>query len=161
MKMKYKIKLKLFFQILNFYFLRNEHQRNKNKKSSKYVKKEKPDYRKWIETHRNEILTLDPKIRTDYVFKHLNEDLKLNKSQKEIYQLLYRSNLINHKPITEDPKISASTTITQLTNDILNVCQGTLFEISQPLLQRYIKVLTDLNKNLNELHEIKETLKRQ
>ena len=130
----------------------------KIKKSSKYVKKEKPDYRKWIETHRNEILTLDPKIRTDYVFKHLNEDLKLNKSQKEIYQLLYRSNLINHKPPIEDPKISASTTITQLTNDILNVCQGTLFEISQPLLQRYIKVLTDLNKNLNELHEIKNEI---
>ena len=113
---------------------------------------------KWIETHRNEILTLDPKIRTDYTFKHLNEDLKLNKSQKEIYQLLYRSNLINHKPVLEDPKISASTTITQLTNDILNVCQGTLFEISQPLLQRYIKVLTDLNKNLNELHEIKNEI---
>ena len=129
-----------------------------NKKSSKYVKKEKPDYRKWIDSHREEILLLEPKTRTDYVYQHLNEDLKLNKTQKEIYQLLYRSNLINHKPVLEDPKISASTTITQLTNDILNVCQGTLFEISQPLLQRYIKVLTDLNKNLNELHEIKNEI---
>ena len=27
---KYKIKLKLFFQILNFYFLRNEYHRTKN-----------------------------------------------------------------------------------------------------------------------------------
>ena len=32
----------------------------KSKKYSKYVKKEKPDYRKWIEIHRNEILLLDP-----------------------------------------------------------------------------------------------------
>ena len=129
----------------------------KVKKPSKYVKKEKPDYRKWIESHRNEILTLDPKIRTDFVYKHLNEDLKLNKSQKEIYQLLYRTGLINHKPITEDPKISTTTTITQLTNDVLNVCKDN-FELSQPLLQRYIKVLTDLNKNLNELHEIKKEI---
>ena len=128
-----------------------------NKKSSKYVKKEKPNYRIWIETHKSQILSLEPKLRTDYVHKHLNEDLKLNKSQKEIYQLLYRTGLINHKPITEDPKISTTTTITQLTNDVLNVCKDN-FELSQPLLQRYIKVLTDLNKNLNELHEIKKEI---
>ena len=59
------------------------------KKSSKYVKKEKPNYRQWIDNHRDEIISLEPKLRTDYVHKHLNEDLKLNKSQKEIYQLLY------------------------------------------------------------------------
>ena len=137
--------------------VKNSNITESKKSSYKYVKKEKPDYRKWIDTHRDEILTLEPKTRTDFVYKHLNEDLKLNKSQKEIYQLLYRTGLINHKPITEDPKVSASTTITQITNDILNLFNDT-FELSQPLIQRYIKVLSDLNKDLNELKEIKKEI---
>ena len=127
------------------------------KSTSKYVKKERPNYRKWIDSHKDEILLLDSKIRADYVYKHLNEDLKLNKSQKEIYQLLYRAGLINHKPEKEDLKTSATTTITHLTNDILKLCEGS-FELSQPLINKYIKVLTDLNKNINELKEIKNEI---
>ncbi len=128
-------------------------------KKSKYIKKEKPNYRKWIDTHRDQILSLDPKTRSDYVYQHLNEDLKLNKSPKEIYQLLYRTGLINHKQIIQEPNEVASTTITQLTNDILNLCQGK-YELSQPLIQRYIKVLSDLNKDLNELKEIKNEIEK-
>ena len=116
------------------------------KKSSKYVKKEKPNYRQWIDSHKDQIISLDPKLRTDYVYKHLNEDLKLNKSQKEIYQLLYRTGLTNHKQVIQDPNITVSTTITQMSNDVLTLLQNnesgaSLAELSQPLIQRYIKVL--------------------
>ena len=126
------------------------------KKSSKYVKKEKPLYRQWIDSHRDQILSLEPKLRTDYVHKHLNEDLKLNKSQKEIYQLLYRTGLINHKQVIQDPNVTVTTTITQMTNDVLSLLQNN--ELSQPLIQRYIKVLSDLNKDLNELKEIQNEI---
>ena len=126
------------------------------KKSSKYVKKEKPLYRQWIDSHRDQILSLEPKLRTDYVHKHLNEDLKLNKSQKEIYQLLYRTGLINHKQVIQDPNVTVSTTITQMSNDVLSLLQNN--ELSQPLIQRYIKVLSDLNKDLNELKEIQDEI---
>ncbi len=117
------------------------------KSSSKYVKKEKPNYRIWIETHKSQILSLEPKLRTDYVYKHLNEDLKLNKSQKEIYQLLYRSGLVNHKQVIQDPNVTVSTTVTQMTNDVLSLININN-NLSQPLIQRYIKVLSDLNKSL-------------
>ena len=126
------------------------------KKSSKYVKKEKPLYRQWIDTHKSQIISLEPKLRTDYVHKHLNEDLKLNKSQKEIYQLLYRTGLINHKQVIQDPNVTVSTTITQMSNDVLTLLQNN--ELSQPLIQRYIKVLSDLNKDLNELKEIQDEI---
>ena len=126
------------------------------KKSSKYVKKEKPLYRQWIDTHKSQIISLEPKLRTDYVHKHLNEDLKLNKSQKEIYQLLYRTGLINHKQVIQDPNVTVSTTITQMSNDVLTLLQNN--ELSQPLIQRYIKVLSDLNKDLNELKEIQNEI---
>ena len=126
------------------------------KKSSKYIKKEKPLYRQWIDSHRDQILSLEPKLRTDYVHKHLNEDLKLNKSQKEIYQLLYRTGLINHKQVIQDPNITISTTVTQMSNDVLSLLQNN--ELSQPLIQRYIKVLSDLNKDLNELKEIQNEI---
>ena len=127
-----------------------------SKKSKGYVKKEKPNYRQWIDSHRDQILSLEPKLRTDYVHKHLNEDLKLNKSQKEIYQLLYRTGLINHKQVIQDPNVTVSTTITQMSNDVLSLLQGN--ELSQPLIQRFIKVLSDLNKDLNELNEIKNLI---
>ena len=127
-----------------------------SKKSKGYVKKEKPNYRQWIESHRDQILSLEPKLRTDYVHKHLNEDLKLNKSQKEIYQLLYRTGLINHKQVIQDPNITVSTTVTQMTNDVLKLLQNQ--DMSQPLIQRYIKVLSDLNKDLNELKEIQNEI---
>ena len=128
----------------------------KTKKPSKYIKKEKPNYRKWIDSHRDEIISLEPKLRTDYVHKHLNEDLKLNKSQKEIYQLLYRTGLVNHKQVIQDPNVTVSTTATQMTNDILNLIKDS--KLSQPLIQRYIKVLSDLNKDLNELKEIQDEI---
>lgn len=134
-----------------------------SKKSKGYVKKEKPLYRQWIDTHKDQIISLEPKLRTDYVHKHLNEDLKReapstwkNKSQKEIYQLLYRTGLINHKQVIQDPNITISTTVTQMTNDVLTLLQNQ--DISQPLIQRYIKVLSDLNKDLNELKEIQDEI---
>lgn len=128
------------------------------KKSSKYIKKEKPLYRQWIDSHKDQIISLEPKLRTDYVHKHLNEDLKLNKSQKDIYQLLYRTGLINHKQVIQDPNVTVSTTVTQMTNDVLTLLQNQ--DMSQPLIQRYIKVLSDLNKDLNELKEIQDEIEK-
>ena len=58
-----------------------------------YIKKEKPEYRKWIDSHKSQILSIDPKVRVEYVQKHLNEDLNLDKTYYEIYQLLYRTKL--------------------------------------------------------------------
>ena len=43
-----------------------------------------------------------------------------------------------------------------MTNDVLSLLQNN--DISQPLIQRYIKVLSDLNKDINELKEIKEQI---
>ena len=126
-----------------------------------YIKKEKPDYRKWIDEHREQILSIDPKVRVEYVQKHLNEDLKLNKTYYQIYQLLYRTKLIKAIETKDDnknetkptPKQITTTTIKELTNDVLKLCENDI-TISQELIQRYIKVLSNLNNDLEELKNI-------
>ena len=50
-----------------------------------------------IDEHKDEILNVESKKRTDYVHEHLNNDLNLNKTKYKIYQLLYRNKLIDKK----------------------------------------------------------------
>ena len=58
-------------------------------------KKGPKEWRIWLNNHKNEILTLPQKERVDYAYKHLNEDLNLDKSRYSIYQLLYRNGFLN------------------------------------------------------------------
>ena len=68
-----------------------------SKKSKGYVKKGPKNYQKLIDEHKDEILNVESKKRTDYVHEHLNNDLNLSKTKYKIYQLLYRNKLIDKK----------------------------------------------------------------
>ena len=72
-------------------------------KKSKYVKKGPKDYKKWIDEHKDEIINIESKKRTDYVYEHMNHDLNINKSKYEIYQLLYRNKMIERKTKNNSP----------------------------------------------------------
>ena len=65
--------------------------------SRKYERKNKKNYHQWVLDHKSEILELPSKQRTDYVMGKLNDELNLNMQRYNVYQLLYRNGLINHK----------------------------------------------------------------
>ena len=65
--------------------------------SRKYERKNKKNYHQWVLDHKTEILELPSKQRTDYVMGKLNDELNLNMQRYNVYQLLYRNGLINHK----------------------------------------------------------------
>ena len=77
-------------------------------RSSKYIKKGPKPYTLWIINHKDEIMNIPSKDRADYVYNNLNNDLNLNKSKYDIYQLLYRNKMIEprseHKIKVESPK---------------------------------------------------------
>ena len=79
-------------------------------KKSKYVKKGPKDYKKWIDEHKDEIINIESKKRTDYVYEHMNHDLNINKSKYEIYQLLYRNKMIERKTKNNSPVTSVCAT---------------------------------------------------
>ena len=64
----------------------------------KYERKNKSNYHQWVLSHKDEILALPNKYRTNYALDHMNEELNLNMTRYKVYQLLYRNGLINHKP---------------------------------------------------------------
>lgn len=62
-----------------------------------YIPKGKKPYQLWIEEHKDEIMKLPQKDKVDFVFQKMNEELKTNMPLKNVYQLLYRNDLIEHK----------------------------------------------------------------
>ena len=65
--------------------------------SRKYERKNKKNYHQWVLDHKSEILELPSKQRTDYVMGKLNNELNLNMQRYNVYQLLYRNGMIEHK----------------------------------------------------------------
>ena len=60
------------------------------------IRNRKP-YHQWIIDHKEEILALPNKERTDYVMNKLKTKLNLDMKRYNVYQLLYRNGLIKHK----------------------------------------------------------------
>ena len=67
----------------------------------KYIPKGPRPWKIWLNEHSAEFIHMSSNDRIDYVFNHLNADLNLNKSRYDIYQLLYRNNLL--KPSEDHP----------------------------------------------------------
>ena len=59
--------------------------------------RDRKNYHQWVLDHKNEILALPNKQRTDWVLTKLNDELNLEMKRYNVYQLLYRNGLINHK----------------------------------------------------------------
>ena len=66
------------------------------------------NYHQWILDHRDEVLSMPNKDRTDWVMNKFKVELGLDMKRYNVYQLLYRNGLINHK--NEIEIISTSTT---------------------------------------------------
>ena len=79
--------------------------------SKKYERKNKKVYHQWVLDHKDEILALPNKQRTDYVVSKLKDELNLEMQRYNVYQLLYRNGLINHKNIPTDTPMTANTTV--------------------------------------------------
>ena len=76
--------------------------------SKKYERKNKKVYHQWVLDHKDEILALPNKQRTDYVVSKLKDELNLEMQRYNVYQLLYRNGLINHKNVTSTPAIASA-----------------------------------------------------
>ena len=68
------------------------------------------NYHQWVLDHKNEILALPNKQRTDWVLTKLNDELNLEMKRYNVYQLLYRNGLINHKNETIQAPVKETTT---------------------------------------------------
>ena len=79
--------------------------------SKKYERKNKKPYHQWVLDHRDEILALPNKDRTDYVMSKLKDELNLEMKKYNVYQLLYRNGMINHKFIQITPVATTETTV--------------------------------------------------
>ena len=67
------------------------------------------NYHQWVLDHKNEILALPNKQRTDWVLTKINDELNLEMKRYNVYQLLYRNGLIKHK---HEPEIETTETTT-------------------------------------------------
>ena len=83
--------------------------------TKRYERKNKKNYHKWVLEHRDEIITLPNKDRTDYVMGKLKDELNLEMKRSNVYQLLYRNGMINHKLdfLKPDPVIETTETTTE------------------------------------------------
>ena len=61
------------------------------------ARKNKKPYHQWILDHRDEIIALPNNERTDYVMSKLKDELNLEMKKYNVYQLLYRNGMINHR----------------------------------------------------------------
>ena len=68
-----------------------------------YERKNKKNYHQWVLDHKDEIFSLPNNERTDYVMGKLKDELNLEMQRYNVYQLLYRNGLINHKNVTSTP----------------------------------------------------------
>ena len=87
--------------------------------SKKYERKNKKPYHQWVLDHRDEILSLPNNERTDYVMGKLKDELNLEMKRSNVYQLLYRNGMINHKLdfLKPDPVIETIETTTEVPSE--------------------------------------------
>ena len=64
--------------------------------------------------HRDEILNQPAKTRAQYAFEKINADLNLNLKYEAVYQLLYRSKLLEHNESKVNPNYYLKQLIEQL-----------------------------------------------
>ena len=65
--------------------------------TKRYERKNKKPYHQWVLDHRDEIIALPNNERTDYVMSKLKDELNLEMKKYNVYQLLYRNGMINHR----------------------------------------------------------------
>ena len=137
-----------------------------SKKSKGYVKKGHKNYQKLIDEHKDEILTVESKKRTDYVHEHLNNDLNLSKTKYKIYQLLYRNKLID-KNVKIDSNSSSSEnnlnipiTISEITSQLSSLTKSDYNpQFIQTTIKQYINIMNKINEDFEELIKFKNELK--
>ena len=80
-----------------------------NNPPTKYYKRveEKP-YHKWLNDNREDILKQPCKIRAQYAYEKINNDLNLNIKYEAVYQLLYRNKMLNKDLVTETVEVKAN-----------------------------------------------------
>ena len=79
--------------------------------TKRYERKNKKPYHQWVLDHRDEILSLPNKDRTEYVMGKLKDELNLEMKKYNVYQLLYCNGMINHKFIQIAPEATSETTV--------------------------------------------------
>ena len=137
-----------------------------SKKSKGYVKKGHKNYQKLIDEHKDEILNVESKKRTDYVHEHLNNDLNLNKTKYKIYQLLYRNKLIDKKVKIDSSSSSSENnlnilmTISEITSQLSSLTKSDYNpEFIQTTIKQYINIMNKINEDFEELIKFKNELK--
>ena len=65
--------------------------------TKRYERKNKKPYQEWVLNHKDEIIALPNNGRTDYVMNKLKDELNIEMKRSNVYQLLYRNGMINHK----------------------------------------------------------------
>ena len=137
-----------------------------SKKSKGYVKKGHKNYQKLIDEHKDEILNVESKKRTDYVHEHLNNDLNLNKTKYKIYQLLYRNKLIDKKVKIDSSSSSSENnlnilmTISDITSQLSSLTKSDYNpEFIQTTIKQYINIMNKINEDFEELIKFKNELK--
>ena len=65
--------------------------------TKRYERKNKKPYHQWVLDHRDEICSLPNNERNDYVMSKLKDELNLEMKKYNVYQLLYRNGMINHR----------------------------------------------------------------
>ena len=90
------------------------------------------NYHQWVLDHKNEILALPNKQRTDWVLTKLNDELNLEMKRYNVYQLLYRNGLINHKseqsPVTDTTTDEANQIRIEESEDGISISGGPVDE---------------------------------
>ena len=137
-----------------------------SKKSKGYVKKGHKNYQKLIDEHKDEILNVESKKRTDYVHEHLNNDLNLSKTKYKIYQLLYRNKLIDKKVKIDSSSSSSENnlniliTISDITSQLSSLTKSDYNpQFIQTTIKQYINIMNKINEDFEELIKFKNELK--
>ena len=137
-----------------------------SKKSKGYVKKCHKNYQKLIDEHKDEILNVESKKRTDYVHEHLNNDLNLSKTKYKIYQLLYRNKLIDKKVKIDSSSSSSENnlnilmTISDITSQLSSLTKSDYNpQFIQTTIKQYINIMNKINEDFEELIKFKNELK--
>lgn len=137
-----------------------------SKKSKGYVKKGHKNYQKLIDEHKDEILNVESKKRTDYVHEHLNNELNLSKTKYKIYQLLYRNKLIDKKVKIDSSSSSSENnlniliTISEITSQLSSLTKSDYNpEFIQTTIKQYINIMNKINEDFEELIKFKNELK--
>ena len=119
-----------------------------------------------IDEHKDEILNVESKKRTDYVHEHLNNDLNLSKTKYKIYQLLYRNKLIDKKVKIESSSSSSENnlniliTISEITSQLSSLTKSDYNpQFIQTTIKQYISIMNKINEDFEELIKFKNELK--